>query len=216
MGISKRWLAAVGCASFVVVACSSAPVEHTESTGEAVSYQPAATIGHNPPPPFINPACEVVYPSLECPQFYVVDAWAVQTANGQCPSITTKHGTWAQIFTMSPPAGYDKSFNGVPGIDNTRNVKLQSPSCSTVTSAPCCTYVYWPNGWPYDTDPAKADPQALCTVETRSITPIPWETCPVAALHGKDGGLECYCGNPEGDKCVTCAAWGTSVTASVE
>jgi hypothetical protein len=213
MGISKRWLAAVGCASFVIVACSSAPVEQTESTGEAVSYQPAATIGHTPPPPFINPACEVVYPSLACPQYYVVDAWAVRTANDQCPPITTKHGTWAQLFTMTPPAGYDKSFNGVPGIENPRTSR--SPSCSTVTSGPCCTYVYWPNGWPYDADPTKADPGALCTLETLSITPIPWETCPVAA-RTTDAGVVCHCGNPGGNNCDTCAAWGTPVTASVQ
>jgi hypothetical protein len=201
---SKWVVSVVGCASIALIACSSAPVERTGSTGEAVTagqYTLApGHIIHIPPP-----VCDVVYARLECPEYVFAEAWAVQTADGACAPIATTHGTWAQIFSQSPPPGYDETFNGVPGL-GTHWFPPPSPSCSSVLTGSCCTYVWWPNGWPDDPDPAVADPSALCTWDTQQMVPIPLYECPIRI----DNGV-CGCGSPGGGGCDTCVQWGAPI-----
>ena len=96
-----------------------------------------------------------------------VVAWAVVPRNGTCADIPGLNGVWAEIDTV--PAGFP-SFpletqaqvpNAEDGIP---------PNCADVfphaTYPTCCTYVWWPDGFPTAADMAMQDNIAICTQNT--------------------------------------------------
>jgi hypothetical protein len=206
MGLARRVVFFVGCAGVALLAaggCSSAPVENEPTASNAA----AATIGKglgNPNLGNLQVDC-IDWPSIECPNYAFAEAVAVQPSDGTCPDLPGYGGTWAELFSRPPPPGYvyGQNFNGVPTLDPHWFV-APYPSCGSVMSGPCCTYVWWPVDWPDAFAPASGDPGAFCAAKTTApILPISMYTCP---LYIRDG--VCGCGSPGGGGCDTCTKWG--------
>jgi hypothetical protein len=184
-----RHLIAVMLAAVAAVACSTAPGEPTGTTTQAVTtcssgyeYQCHLIFGHDlcgcvavpcnwviPPPPTTPPTYGTVW----------AEAWAVQTPSGACPEIETPTGTWAELGSIQgPPPGPPLYFNGIPDeAGNCFGPNSENPSqtcASMLDGGSCCTYVWWPRGYPNGPPSSWApqDSQALCTFQGRTIVAL--------------------------------------------
>jgi hypothetical protein len=214
-----RLLALLSSISLALVACSSAPEPPTATESQALVLQhcpageaPSCTPGRGgamvctcvpippapPPPP--PPVCDFQYPTSSAPAYCAawVESWAASTSNGLCPEIVTSTGTWAPLDL----ALASSTFNGVP-----TEASFYTPgNCNTAfaSAAPCCTYVWWPNGFDPSTPaneqgpcPAQ-DTAALCTTTTVALLAIEQTQYP---CDPPDSGLN----RPGSGGCGTCA-----------
>jgi hypothetical protein len=199
----------------VLAACSSGP--EGEETGSSVSqdlYADHCPVGQvstctkGPdgalvckcgPAPL---ACVSITPS-PLPSGYIA-AWATTPRSGSCGDIVVAgKGTWANVGTTPP--GFSPLPAGSDGVPN--DGEGTPPSCTDVfPSSTCCTYVWWPNGFPDGANQAKQDNTVICGADTASVEAI-YEGDP--SCNEPDGGHKCK----GGDDCPTCTGAGAPIDA---
>lgn len=187
----------------LVVACSSAPpTESAQATSEDLISCPAGThadcSGDGPRGQIIctcvqDTGCTFTAPAMPAwmesstggiSYSAWVAAWAVPSSTGACPVITLPGGRWAEIGQAI----------GQFDIDSTDDVPMSigawipnEPSdCSQVpgmSAGHCCTYVWWPNGYPKVGANGEPDDVGLPPQDTTNL-------CLVQG--GKNVGLEMY------------------------
>jgi len=207
-----RQLVAITLTSLAAAACGTAPGEPAGTTSqELINLHPPETTcsqgyqyecqdldGHDPCGCVMRP-CNWVVPPPPTTYATWVEAWAVQTPDGLCPEIVTPTGTWAEFGSLQGPAsGPPYYFDGVPNEpDNCFGPVTVNPSqtCeSKFDGGSCCTYVWWPSGYP--SAPASSwpeqDSQALCTEPNLTL---------VALEQPTQTGL---CPRPGSGTCPTC------------
>jgi hypothetical protein len=204
----------------ILAACSSGPEnEVTGATAEQIliehcpiGQQPSCTGKVCTCVP-LQPVCTPLPSNDAGAEGGYVEAWAVVTRDGYCPPMPDSidgvaQGTWAQIGTV--PTGFSAMTPAAPGYTSgvPNDLSPTSPSCTSAFPAPayptCCTYVWWPIGFPGGYGQALQDPAALCNSNTAELEPITRayfnaQTDCVQPDGGYDGG--CYKGSED---CPTC------------
>lgn len=129
-----------------------------------------------------------------------VVAWASKTVNGACPVIRTATGSWAEIGDVIGPTGEYSYANGIP--DDWSLWSFTPGDCTQVPGmgSSCCTYVWWPNGYPAQTSGLPMpDTQDLCPVNGETLVPIE-QIQPIIPLGNADAGGPL----PGGGGCGSC------------
>ncbi|HEX8793715.1 MAG TPA: hypothetical protein VF765_22385 [Polyangiaceae bacterium] len=102
-----------------------------------------------------------------------VAAWAVPSSTATCPVITMPTGRWAPLG--DPIGQFD--INSTDGVPDSVGWWVGPNACSQVSGMGpyCCTYVWWPNGYPKvnpngtgspdDDDLPAQDTSSLCMVQ---------------------------------------------------
>jgi hypothetical protein len=203
-------LALFPCA--LALACSSSPTESVEATSQEIFV--TCPVGQ-------HDSCEMneVTGRYFCtcapntcnyatapqpPQGIVawVAAWASKSVNGTCPVITTPTGRWAQLGDVIGATEVFTYSNGLP--NDTSLANLEPGDCTQVPGmgSTCCTYVWWPNGYPAGamdaTLPAQNIPD-LCPVNGETLVPL--EQWGYPGCNPADAGS---CTLPGGGGCATC------------
>jgi hypothetical protein len=139
--------------SDLLLKCAPGHEECTDETGHLLCYCVEPT-----------PVCSGV-PQLALDHY--VAAWAVVPFDGTCAPIRGTGGYWANIWTVTPPAGVSV-FNGVP-----TDTAATSPSCTSVyPTGTCCTYVWWPSNLATSSTPYVQDNSVVCTQDTAHMQAI--------------------------------------------
>jgi hypothetical protein len=194
--------------AILALACGSTPSEREETTSAAIiscpvgehlycdtnevtgkllctCQQNSCTYAPAPPPP--SWAAEAW-----------IAAWASPPLNGTCPVIKTSTGLWADVGDVLGPT--DQAYvNGVP-TDSVSMGSLTPSGCSQVAGMPsnCCTYVWWPNGYPSYPDKGlpTQDFHDLCPVNGATLVPIEQLPCNPTGGH--------KCDEPGNGGCPSC------------
>lgn len=218
-----RTLAFATIASFAalaVAACGTAPdgTDTTASTTQAIMTCPAGTTpkctGFGTARkcqclPYVQqqPTCTYVAPSSSGTAQYI-ESWAVASPDGTCPDIPATEGTWKNL----QPIDYGSfGFDGVPC--ERRGLPVSLATCTSIpelASQPCCTYVWWPNGF---VAPSPWVAQGLAPQEACSEVAVSYALCthPPMTLYPIVAGLPCDpltdpgCGGGGGSDCSSCA-----------
>jgi hypothetical protein len=182
----------------LALACGSTPTEREETNSEAIVSCPA---GEHPYCDTnevtgklfcrcVQNTCSYAPPATPPPPGDVawIAAWASPRVNGTCPVITTPTGRWAEIGDVIGPTATFAYANGVP--DDGSLYPLTPSDCSHVPGmgSSCCTYVWWPNGYPAQViDLPMQDTQDLCPVNGATLVPIE-QVAPIVSQGSADAG----------------------------
>jgi len=202
-------LALFPCA--LALACSSSPTESVGTTSQAIFVKCPAGQHDDCQVNEIRGGMYCTCAANTCnyatppqpPQGLIawVAAWASQSVNGTCPVITTPTGRWAEIGDLIGPTD-PNLWTGVP--DDSSPASFAPGDCTQVPGmgSTCCTYVWWPNGYPdptHDTTLPAQDTQDLCPVNGETLVPLEQQVPPYC--NPVDAGA---CTEPGSGGCATC------------
>jgi len=158
-----RQLALLSVASFAAVAvaaCGTAPggTETTESTAQDLfikcppgqqpqcSWDSGRKTCQCEAMPAALPTCNWVEPPPGV--WGYIQSWSVASPDGTCPDIPVSTADSSGVWkNLQPVSAGPYEFDGVPcEVANFPRPKTCS-SLPELASGPCCTYVWWPNGF---------------------------------------------------------------------